>query len=165
MQIVHAARGHRRAGIALLLSATALLLVGCSASPEPTPRPTASASASATPEPTAPPLPVLDPAGGAAGNQAYFDFLNERLLGQNAAADGRSFIDALAAGGFDKSRMELTPDRTAVDLQADSIQFSVRFDDGCLVGQSGPATGYLSQVRAVLSTGRCLIGETRPIDW
>jgi hypothetical protein len=60
--------------------------------------------------------------------------------------------------------MELTPDRTAADLAADNIQFSVRIGDECLLGQFGN-TGYVSAVGDVLSTGRCLVGKTRPIDW
>ena len=111
------------------------------------------------------PAPTLDPAGGAAANKAFFDTVNQQVLAQDSAAGGRAFIDALAAAGFDKAAMEVTPDRTAADLAADSIQFSIRFPDGCLLGQAGPATGYDSLVMKVLGTGRCLMGTTRTIDW
>ncbi|PVZ94871.1 hypothetical protein DDQ50_09425 [Amnibacterium flavum] len=147
-----------------LLASAALVLAGCTSAP--TPEPTASTQAPVpTPSATPTPDPVLDPAAGALANLAYFDFVNNRLIAQNAAAGGRDFIDSLVAAGFDKARMEVTPDRTAVDLEADSIQFSVRFDDGCLIGQHGAVTGYVSTARGLLSTGRCLIGDTRPIDW
>ena len=49
---------------------------------------------------------------------------------------------------------------------AESIQFSVRWGDECLVGQVGPSTGDpVVAVMPGLATERCLIGDTRPIDW
>ncbi|MET0590950.1 MAG: hypothetical protein ABWZ77_07230 [Naasia sp.] len=154
-----------RMGSLLSAAAVAVVLSGCTApAPEPAPS-TPVAAPSSTPVPSATPDPVLDPAAGAAGNVAFFDFVNRRLVAAQPQADGRALVDNLVTAGFDKSRMEVTPDRTAVDLPADSVQFSIRFDDGCLVGQLGADTGYVSQVRGVLSTGRCLIGDTRPIDW
>jgi hypothetical protein len=144
---------------ALVLS----VLAGCAIADEPEP----TESSSEAPIPTATPTvaPTFSPTAGAEGNREYFDYVNQTTLAQNAGADGRTFVDSLVAAGFDKASMEVTADRTAVDLQADSIQFSVRFADGCLIGQSGQVTGYVSQTRNLLSTGRCLIGETRPIDW
>ena len=92
--------------------------------------------------------------------------MNLGVVAANASAGGRDFIDALVAAGFDKSQMEVTADRTTVDLQADSVQFAVLFGGECLVGQYGPASGgYHSAVRPALGTGGCLVGETRPIDW
>lgn len=62
--------------------------------------------------------------------------------------------------------MEVTFDRTAVDLEADSIQFSVRLHGECLIGQVGPdGDGYHSIVAPLLGSGTCLIGATRQIDW
>lgn len=145
--------------------ALSIALVGCTATPPAPTETSASAAPSASPTPTATPDPVFDPAQGATGNQVYFDFVNKRLIAANSAADGTAFVDSLVAAGFDKTRMEVTYDRTAVDLQADSITFSVRFDDACLVGQYGGVTGYLSAVRPPLTTGRCFVGTTRPIDW
>ena len=95
-----------------------------------------------------------------------FDAVNLGVAAANASAGGRDFIDALVTAGFDKSQMEVTADRTTVDLQADSVQFAVLFSDECLVGQYGSASGgYHSAVRPALGTGGCLVGETRPIDW
>ena len=45
------------------------------------------------------------------------------------------------ADGFDKAQTEVTFDETSAALAADSIQFAVRFDGECLIGQNGPATG------------------------
>jgi hypothetical protein len=60
--------------------------------------------------------------------------------------------------------MEVTPDRTAINGAADNIQFSVRLNGSCLIGQYGNI-GYASTTAQLLSTGRCLVGATRPIDW
>ena len=54
---------------------------------------------------------------------------------------GRAYIDALVAAGFDKSAMQVTPDQSTVGNPAESIQFSVRWGEECLVGQVGPSTG------------------------
>jgi hypothetical protein len=149
-------------GLAVVLG----VLTGCSGSaPEPAPATTVAAPTPAPIASTPAPAPTLDPSGGAAANKAFFDAVNQQVLAQDSSAGGRAFIDALTAAGFDKAAMEVTPDRTAADLAADSIQFSIRFSDGCLAGQAGPATGYDSLVTKVLGTGRCLMGTTRPIDW
>jgi hypothetical protein len=42
----------------------------------------------------------------------------------------------------------------------------VNVADECLIGQNGPASdGFHSVVAPLLSTGLCLVGTTRPIDW
>ena len=63
--------------------------------------------------------------------------------------------------------MQVTVDTTTIGLKANSIQFSVRMGDTCLIGQNGAdAGGYCSEVTPVLSPpGNCLVGQTRPIDW
>ena len=63
--------------------------------------------------------------------------------------------------------MQVTPDRTAVDLQADTIQFSVLFNGECLIGQYGPASGGYHSIgrRAARAREPVCSGETRPIDW
>jgi hypothetical protein len=79
---------------------------------------------------------------------------------------GRAYVDALVAGGFDKSAMQVTADQSTVGNPAESIQFSVRWGEECLVGQVGPATGNpVSVVVEGLPDGGCLLGSTRPIDW
>jgi hypothetical protein len=162
----------RRLGTtAVLVFAGAAIVVGvagCTASPAPTPTPTPEPR----PTPTgsaAPPSAVvstLRPELSAGENLAYFDSVNLVVVAGNPEAGGRDFIDALVNAGFDKSQMEVTADRTTVDLQADSVQFAVLFQGECLVGQYGPASGgYHSAVRPALGTGGCLVGQTRPIDW
>jgi len=169
-------RRHSIIGAAALTAALmALGLAACSAdSPAPTPTSSAGPSAGPSSEPsTGPPPaaepnpdPTLAPRLSASENLDYFDFIAAGVLRADPAAGGKAFIDGLVAGGFDKKTMEVTFDRTRVDLAADSIQFAVRVNDECLIGQNGPATGgYHSMVADVLSSGTCLVGGTRQIDW
>ncbi|MFF9562716.1 DUF6993 domain-containing protein [Leifsonia sp. NPDC014704] len=142
----------------------ALVLAGCTAS---TPRASATPTATPVATSTATPTPAgLVPGGTAQENLAYFDTVNHATLAANPNALGRDFIDALVKAGFAKADMQVTVDTTTIGLKANSIQFSVRMGDSCLIGQNGAdAGGYSSMVTPVLSTGNCLIGQTRPIDW
>jgi hypothetical protein len=152
---------HVRAGLAVALAAAGVLaLAGCVDSPEPAPTPTGAASA----DPTAPPAPQIDLEGTAAGNLPYFDLVNGELIAAGGTLDGRAFIDNLVAAGYPKSDMEVTSDRTAINGAADNIQFAVRLNGTCLIGQYGNI-GYASTAADMLATGRCLVGATRPIDW
>lgn len=152
-------------GIALAGAALAVALSGCIAG-EPTPVPTdetsSSAQPSASPTPTAP--PVLDLDGTAEDNLAYFKEVNKAYIKAGGATDGRSLIDNLVEAGFPKQAMEVTPDRTTVNAEADQIQFSVRINGTCLIGQYGGGR-FNATAQPLLSTGKCLIGVTRPIDW
>ena len=161
--------GRALAGAAgLLVAATAL--AGCVSSPPPPvesspPAASSAPSSSATTTPS-PSALALDPTGTAADNKAFFDHVNRAVLARNPAAVGRDFIDALVAAGFHKADMQLTVDTTTIGLKANSIQFSVRFNGGCLIGQNGEGSGgYQSAVTPLLATGNCLVGDTRPIDW
>ncbi|KQQ95092.1 hypothetical protein ASF62_00610 [Leifsonia sp. Leaf325] len=150
---------------ALIIAAAGALSACTPAAPVPSPT-TNVPTASPTPTATAPAVPELEPGLSAGENLDYFDLVNNAVIAANAAAGGRDFVDALVAGGFDKAAMQVTPDRTAIDLPADSIQWSVLFTGECLIGQYGPASGgYHSEVAAPSGQGACLLGETRPIDW
>jgi hypothetical protein len=150
---------------AVLAASTVALLAGCS-SAAPVATPTATASPAPTisnPEETTAPL-ALNPDGTALQNKEFFDSVMSPFIESAPDSGGREIIDHLVSAGFDKSQMELTPDTTAVGLEADNIQFSVRMNDTCLVGQSGNV-GYHSLAAPILSTGTCLVGNTRAIDW
>lgn len=142
--------------LAVLVVGLVLVLCGCAPErdvPMPVPTPSPSASSSAEPDLSA------------AGQRELFDVTNNSTAARlGPAAKGRDFIDALVAAGFDKGAMQLTPDKTAINLNADNIQFSVQIDDECLVGQYGNI-GYASAILPAVSTSGCLIGNTRPIDW
>lgn len=151
---------------ALAGAAIVLALSGCvGSSPAPSDSAT-SPSASPTPTSTTPAPIALVPNGTAEQNLPFFDKVNRATLAAKPNAQGRDFIDALVKAGFAKADMQLTVDTTTIGLKANSIQFSIRLGDTCLIGQNGAdAGGYHSMTTPVLSTGRCLIGDTRPIDW
>ena len=158
------------ATVALGASALAASALAACVSPPPapgtTPRSVSSAAPSASATATSQTGPALDPTGTAADNKAFFDRVDRAVLAKNPAAVGRDFIDALVAAGFHKADMQLTVDTTTIGLKANSIQFSVRINGGCLVGQNGEGSGgYQSVVTPLLATGNCLVGDTRPIDW
>lgn len=151
---------NRIVGAGVIAALAALLLAGCVDAPEPTPEPTT--------EPTSAPIeptePELDLEGTAGDNLEYFDAVNAELVAAGGALDGRAFIDNLVAAGFPKTDMEVTNDVTAINGTADNIQFAVRLNGGCLIGQYGNV-GYQSTTAPLLATGRCLVGQTRLIDW
>ncbi|WP_339327403.1 MULTISPECIES: hypothetical protein [Microbacterium] len=157
-------------GTAAVMLAAAL--TACTpGSPDDTPTATATATApqpstGATPAPTAPAEPTLVPDGTASDNQPLFAAVTAAVWATENRVAGRAYIDALTAAGFDKGAMQVTDDETTVGNAAESIQFSVRWGDECLIGQVGPATGEpVTAVVPVLAEGTCLVGETRPIDW
>lgn len=145
--------------------AVALLLSGCvGGTPGTSATPTATPTATSTGATAAP--VELFPNGTAQQNLPFFDQVNRATLAAKPDAVGRDFIDALVAAGFSKPDMQLTVDTTTIGLKANSIQFSVRMGQSCLIGQNGAdAGGYNSEVVPVLGDGGCLIGKTKPIDW
>lgn len=158
----------RAAGASAVVAtvALALALTGCTPGPVSSAAPSATRSAAPTPSATATVAPALVPGGTAEQNLPFFDQVNKATLAAKPDAKGRDFIDALVAAGFSKADMQVTADTTTIGLKANSIQFSVKLGETCLIGQNGAdAGGYNSMVTPVLSTGACLIGQTRAIDW
>ena len=159
----------RRHLLVLMTLACAVPLAGCAAiAPDSINRPSVP-SLPLVPSPPASttntaPAASFRPDGSAEANKAWFDAANTRLIGTNSEANGRAIIDSLVAAGFDRASMQLTPDKTSIDGGVDSILFSVKIRDSCLLGQYG-AGGYSSAVEPVLKSGLCLIGKTRAIDW
>ncbi|MFJ4160393.1 DUF6993 domain-containing protein [Microbacterium testaceum] len=159
--------------LAALTLVAVLGLAGCTGeSPAPgpvesdTPPVSASPSSTATSTPVAPAAPALVPGGTAAQNLPFFAQVVSGVWSGPDQVAGRAYIDALVAAGFDKAAMQVTSDRTTVDNPAESIEFSVRMGDQCLVGQVGPSIGNpVTAVLPGLSSGGCLIGQTRAIDW
>jgi hypothetical protein len=143
--------------------ALALVLSACTA-PTPSSAPSPSPSASATRAPVDEPAPVLDPAGDATANLDFFDATNQALIESTPAPNGQQIVDNLVAAGFTKTDMEVTPDVTVGKEAAETIQFSVRINGTCLIGQTG-AAGYNAIAAPLLGTGKCLVGTTRTIDW
>jgi len=155
------------AAVGLLPVALAVVLAGCTPDPEPAtssaPAAVPTASAAPTTDPAATGL-AFNPTGTAADNKAFFDAVNQGLIGGNPAADGVAITTNLRANGFDTAAMQVTPDVTTVGVAADSVQFSVKMGNDCLIGQYGHGQ-YSSLVAPALGTGACLVGQTRAIDW
>lgn len=157
----------RCAAIVLIVLASATL-VACTDTPdEPPDRTSVTESSSSTPEPEPVPEPEADPGpvpgGTADDNLPYFDFVNAAFLADGNPG-GRPIIDNLVAAGFDKAAMQVTADLTPHGSAVDSVQFSVRIGDECLIGQADDE-GYVSTVAPALESGGCLVGKTRAIDW
>ncbi len=164
-ETVPARRWRFRAAPAVLLPlALVAALAACTPQSDPAPAGTAAttpaAVASSAPTTTA----ALLPEGTAADNKPFFDQVNQALIASNPQAGGVEFTSNLRSSGFDIAAMQVTPDITTVGVAADSIQFSVRWGDQCLIGQYGHGA-YTSMVAPPIATGACLIGQTRAIDW
>lgn len=153
---MHGSRPPRGLGLAAILLAVAVPLVGCTSSPEPAPttQPTATSTGA----------PAFSSESTTAEALAHFDEVNAATVAANARPGGRAVVDALVAAGFDKSSMQVTADTTSIGRDADSVQFSVLWGQDCLIGQVS-GVGYTSQTAPVLGTGACLVGSTRAIDW
>ena len=158
-------RAVRLSALVLVAAAGAVALAACTPSAEPVPTVSVSAEPTiSTPAPS--PAPTLVPEGSADDNLPLFASVVDAVAAGPDAASGRAYVDALVAAGFDKAAMQVTPDQSTVGNPAESIQFAVRWQDECLVGQVGPATGDpYTVVVPVLAEGTCLVGDTRPIDW
>jgi hypothetical protein len=146
--------------------AAALVLSACTQSPAPTaPAPAApSAPADAATPPAEPTIAPVDPDGTASDNLPAFEAAASAVVAADPNAEGRDLVDALVAAGFPKERMEVTADRTPLGNSVDSILVSVRMADACLIGQRAQ-DGFTAHAEPALSSGRCLVGQTRAIDW
>ncbi|MEX1078854.1 MAG: hypothetical protein WED09_07080 [Homoserinimonas sp.] len=155
----------RRYAAGVLIVLASATLIACTDAPEGPPSGHLSTAEppSSAPEPEPEPDPELVPEGSAEENLPYFDVANSRFLADGNPG-GRSIIDNLADAGFDKSAMEVTADRTPRGSDVDSLQFSVRIGDDCLLGQVDSG-GYSGTFAPALASGTCLIGNTRAIDW
>ncbi|MEO8727560.1 MAG: hypothetical protein ABI383_15725 [Acidobacteriaceae bacterium] len=155
------------AAAAFAFVASIVALSGCTAQ-VPTSPPATAASASSSPQLSASPsvAPILGylSSGTAQANKPYFDSITSALIAANNSVDGKAIIDSLVTAGFDKANMQLTPDKTSINGNADSVLFSVRIGNSCLLGQHSGAE-YVSSVQAALKSGNCLVGQTRAINW
>ncbi|RFA08780.1 hypothetical protein B7R54_05725 [Subtercola boreus] len=162
------ARSSRVVLTAVLTAATALVLAACTATDAPNPSPTSSSTQTGAPAPAPTTAATFVPGGSATDNLPFFDAVNSGVVAAATAAnqtpDGAGFVTALRNGGFAVADMQLTPDITTVGVKADSVQFSVALGGQCLIGQYGFGE-YHSLVAPLLGTGKCLIGETRTIDF
>lgn len=133
----------------------ALALTGCSG--KPAEKPTETTTASASPEPIKD--PVLMPDASAKDNLYYFNWVIEKTLAADPAADSYGVAQAVGAAGFDPATVQFTFSRTAAGLAADTSEVAVQFGGQCLIGQFGPvAPKVISLVMPILASGGCLLG-------
>lgn len=156
-------RAHRAAAAFAGASALLLGLTSCVLLEGPTPtipeRP-------AIPVPDSP--PALVPDGTAADNQAYFALVLQNFVADTQPVEGAPMVNALTDAGFNRDAMQVSFDHTRMNLVADSIFVSVRFENECLLGQITTDTRELAvDLGPTLGPDNnvCLIGQTRPIDW
>ena len=142
---------------------TTLALSGCAGV-----NPGASPSATPTPSGSTDPwgkAPDFFPEGTAVDNKPLFDW----VLGQTSivwAPDfGVAMVNDLAAKGFNKAAMQLTPSVSGTGKPADQIVISVQFGSSCLIGQRMLDGAFHSSIESALAAGGCIIGKTRKIDW
>ncbi|MBN9197266.1 MAG: hypothetical protein J0I33_01295 [Microbacterium ginsengisoli] len=143
------------------------LLAGCTSTPAPSPTPSvAVSSATPTSTPTASGPVAFVPGGTAQQNLPIFAQTVASVWSGPDQVHGRAYIDALVADGFSKADMQVTNDETTIGRAVESLQFSVRLGDECLIGQVGPTIASpVTEVAPGLVSGGCLIGQTRPINW
>lgn len=133
---------------------TAIGLVGCSHTqlqPVQTAKPT-----------TAEPTESVDP-DSAEGRQSAFDDAIETAQQGGAGVDRDVYVDALVEAGFDTESMEATDSLDSLGAPVTYIEIAVRIGDDCIIGQAGEG-GTSSMLAAPLQTGKCLVGNTPPID-
>ena len=115
-----------------------LALAGCSSQEG---QPPAETTAAAEPTQAAPAIFV--PGGSAGENKPIFDQTNLQTIATNGSASSVELVNALSTTGFDKAAMEVTFDRTNVDLEADYIIVSVKIGVPC--GPARPARLHLGR--------------------
>ncbi|WP_300266154.1 hypothetical protein [Microbacterium sp.] len=152
--------------MAAATAAIATMIVGCAPESGPTPEPSPSSDQTPVASPT-PVEPSYHADGTAEDNLPLFTAVTQQVWASEAKGSSRAYIDALIAAGFDRADMQVTKDHSTVGNPAESLQFSVSWgEDHCLIGQVGPSTGDpVTAVMDQLPEGRCLIGNTEPIDW
>lgn len=145
--------------VGLILSA--LVLVGCQSSGETTPvtLPEMGDEGQESPAPQPVEPPEFYPDGSAEQNRPYVDWVLRQAGAGVATLTGADAVAALEAGGLSRATMELTADRTAIGLEADSISLALQIAGECLIAQWS-AEWVVTQVAPLLASGTCLLGET-----
>jgi hypothetical protein len=139
-----------------------LVLSGCQPQPEPV-----------IDEPLPPPTvvddepteitPELISDGSAEDNLPYIDYVLTSAGAGTGLFGSLDAVAALEAAGFDRADMEVTSDRTALELAAESITIAVVIDGECALGQWS-SDWYASSVSPLLGAGTCLLGDTLSLD-
>ena len=160
---MHSTRSITALAAAVVLAAFAL--AGCGPSPDPMPVPTASASPSLTAgaEQLPDQVPEYRPDGTATQNELYFTWVLQQYRAGNGMGTADALVATVVGAGFPVGALEVTPEFTAIGLQADSIVISVNVQGECLIGQVF-GDHEVTMIAPVLATGKCLVGETHFIQ-
>ncbi|MCD7100829.1 DUF6993 domain-containing protein [Pseudoclavibacter sp. 13-3] len=113
-----------------------------------------------TPAP-APSAAAWAPGGTAEQNLPAFQALLQPLTKDDKVPTTQSVVDAVHSVGVTSDQMQVTPDHTPKDLDADSLSISVKIKEQCLVGQYH--RGRFEAVVAEPINGACLVGSTVPL--
>lgn len=150
------------ASLSIALVST-LGIAGCAAvGPQETP------SASASPTPTGDPLgpqPELFPQGTAVDNKPLFDWALRHGIARPKEDHGKWMVESLRDAGFNVAAMQVTPTKSKTGGKADSITISLQIGTSCLIGQRMKDGTYYSSIEKSITSGGCLLGKTREIDW
>jgi hypothetical protein len=105
--------------------------------------------------------PEFIPDGSADDNRAYFDYVVARHIVDGGAMGSAALAAVLTTAGWTADLVEVTPDATPLGNASDSVSFSVRLGDECLIGQWNGE--YTSVIAPKLASGTCLVGTPRPV--
>jgi hypothetical protein len=108
-------------------------------------------------------IPEFVPDGSAQDNLPYIDYVLTEAGAGTGIFGSLDAVSALEGAGFSRADMEVTSDRTKLELAAESITIAVIIDGECAMGQWG-ASWYSSSVVPVLGAGTCLLGDTLSLD-
>ncbi|KAB1645638.1 hypothetical protein F8O06_08710 [Pseudoclavibacter sp. CFCC 14310] len=117
---------------------------------------------SASTQAPAPSAAVWVPGGTAEQNLPAFQSLLQPLTDDDKVPTTQSVVDAVHSVGVTNDQMQVTPDHTPKDLDADNLSVSVKIDDQCLIGQYH--RGRFDAVVAAPINGSCLVGNTVPLQ-
>jgi len=139
------------------------VLAGCQAQPDPValepPPPT---EVTIEEEPVVA-IPEFIDGGSAEDNLPFIDYVLTQAGAGTGLFGSLDAVSALENAGFDRANMEVTSDRTALQLAAESITIAVIIDGECALGQWSSGW-YSSAVTPLLGAGTCLLGDTLSLD-
>ena len=139
-----------------------LLLSGCSPQPEPVVEESPPQPVIVEQEPVEV-IPEFVDGGSAENNLPFIDYVLTQAGAGTGLFGSLDAVVALENAGFDRANIEVTSDRTALELAAESITIAVIIDGECALGQWS-SDWYASTVTPVLGAGTCLLGDTLSLD-
>lgn len=108
-------------------------------------------------------IPEFVPDGSAQDNLPYIDWVLTKAGAGSGLLGSLDAVAALEEAGFTRENMEVTSDRTKLELAAESTTIVVIIDGECAMGQWSNSW-YSSSVEPLLASGTCLLGDTLSLD-